>query len=288
MPISIIQAQDFKEKFNESFNSGDSTTQLNILIEWEKTDNNDPELYVGYFNYYVNQARDEMIRIDNNPQGDQVLQISDTATGKPVGYMYSEIYYHPEIVNIGFDYIEKGIQKFPNRLDMRFGKIYMYGETKDYENFTLEIIKAVTQSEINNNEWTWSNSEIVKDPQYFFLGNIQDYQLQLYNTGDDLLLDNMRRIAEAILTYYPNHVESMSNISVGYLINEDYDKAIDILQKAEKLDSKDFIILSNIAHAYKSKGDKKNAIKYYKLTKKYGDDEAKGFAKTMIKELKEN
>jgi tetratricopeptide (TPR) repeat protein len=98
----------------------------------------------------------------------------------------------------------------------------------------------------------------------------------------------MRRIAEAILTYYPNHVESMSNISVGYLINEDYDKAIDILQKAEKLDSKDFIILSNIAHAYKSKGDKKNAIKYYKLTKKYGDDEAKGFAKTMIKELKEN
>ena len=138
---------------------------------------------------------------------------------------------------------------------------------------------------INENKWTWDDNKPLDDPKEFMLSSIQSYQIQLYNTENDSLLDNMKRIAETVLKYYPDHIESLSNLSIVFMLQEQYDKALEPLLKAEKLDSKDFIVLSNIAQAYKLKGDNKNAIKYYELTLKYGDDQAKKYAKEQIEEL---
>jgi tetratricopeptide (TPR) repeat protein len=96
----------------------------------------------------------------------------------------------------------------------------------------------------------------------------------------------MKQIAEAALKYYPDHVESLSNLSIVYLIKKDYDKSLEALLKAEKLSPADYIVLSNIAQAYKLKGNNKNAIKYYELTIKYGDEQAKKYAQEQIDELK--
>jgi Flp pilus assembly protein TadD len=72
------------------------------------------------------------------------------------------------------------------------------------------------------------------------------------------------------------------------MLQKQYDKGLAPLLKAEKLNTKDHIVLSNIAQAYKLKGDKKNAIKYYELTIKYGDEQAVDYAKSQLEELKKN
>ena len=185
----------------------------------------------------------------------------------------------------GFDYADKGIAKNPTRLDIRFGKAYMFGELEDWKDFTTEIIKTVDYSATIKNKWTWIDNKPVDDPKAFMLSSIQNYQLQLYNTNKDDLLDNMKQIAEAVLKYYPDHVESLSNLSIVYMIKKEYDKALEPLLKAEKLAPTDYIVLSNIAQAYKLKGDNKNAIKYYELTVKHGDEQAKEYAKNQIEEL---
>jgi tetratricopeptide (TPR) repeat protein len=279
--------QTFKQQFNDLVSKKDTIGQQKLLKQWEKTDSNDPELFVAYFNYYVNKSVSEMITLGQNPKGENVLQIMDQDTNKkePVGFIYSDTYYNPEMLSKGFDWINKGIEKHPDRLDMRFGKVYMFGQIEDYENFTKEIIKAIEYSSINKNEWTWADSKALDDPKDFLLSTIQSYQIQLYNTENDDLLDNMKRIAETILKYYPDHIESLSNLSIVFMLQKQYDKALEQLLKAEKLNSKDVIVLNNIAHAYKLKGDKKNAVKYYELTIKYGDKKAKQFAQEQIKEL---
>jgi len=279
--------QTFKKQFNELVSKKDTIEQKKLLEKWEKTDSNDPELIVAYFNYYVNKSRSEIITLGQNPKGENVLQIMDQDTTKkePVGFIYGDTYYNPELLSKGFDWINNGIEKHPNRLDLRFGKIYMFGQIEDYENFTKEIIKTIDYSAINKNNWTWADSKSLDDPKGFLLGSIQDYQVQLYNTENDSLLDNMKRIAEAVLNYYPDHIESLSNISVVYMLQKQYDKALEQLLKAEKLNPLDFIVLSNIAQAYKLNGDTKNAIKYYELTIKQGDEQAKQYAKEQIKEL---
>jgi len=282
-----VNGQTFKQQFNDLVSKKDTLGQQSLLEKWEKADSNDPELFVACFNYYVNKSRNEMITLGQNPKGENVLQIMDQDTNKkePVGFIYGDTYYNPEMLSKGFDWINKGIEKHPNRLDMRFGKIYMFGQIEDYENFTKEIIKAIEYSSINKNEWTWADSKPLDDPKDFLLSSIQSYQIQLYNTENDDLLDNMKRIAEIILKYYPDHIESLSNLSIVYMIQKQYDKALEQLLKAEKLNSKDYIVLNNIAYAYKLKGDKKNAVKYYEMTIKYGDEKAKQYAKEQIKEL---
>ncbi|HRZ42944.1 MAG TPA: tetratricopeptide repeat protein [Bacteroidales bacterium] len=279
--------QTFKQQFSDLDSKNDTVGQKELLQNWEKTDNNDPELYVAYFNYYVNLSRNEIITLGQNPEGKDVLQIMDQDTTKkePVGFIYSDTYYNPDLLSKGFDWINKGIEKHPNRLDMRFGKIYMFGQIEDYENFTKEIIKTIDFSEINKNKWTWSDSKPLNDPKNFMLNSIQDYQIQLYDTENDDLLDNMKRIAETVLKYYPDHIESLSNLSVVLMLQNQYDKALEQLLKAEKINPEDYIVLSNIAQAYNLKGDTKNAIKYYELTIKHGDEHTRQYAIEQVKEL---
>ncbi len=147
-------AQTFKDQFNDLVSKNDTTGQQQLLQKWEQTDRNDPELFVAYFNYYVNQSINEAITLGQNPKGENVLQImdEDSTEKEPVGYIYDGTYYTPELLYKGFDWINKGIEKFPDRLDMRFGKIYMFGEIEDYENFTQEIIKTIDYSAINQNK----------------------------------------------------------------------------------------------------------------------------------------
>ncbi len=286
--INQASAQNFKQQFNDLVSKKDTIGQAELLEKWEKINNDDPELYVAYFNYYFLKSRKEVVRIDNSPKGDKVLQImdNDTSNKKPIAYMYGDVYYDPEILKEGYKYIDKGIEKNPARLDMRFGKVYTYGQTNDYENFTAEIITTINYSAIIGNNWLWSENKPVEDPVKFMLGCIQDYIRQLYETQNDSLLEDMKRISEAVLKYYPDHVESLSNISVVYTMRKEYDKALMYLLKAEKMAPKDYIVLSNIAHAYKLKGDKVHAVKYYELVTIYGNDEAKDYAKEQLKELK--
>lgn len=281
-------AQDFKTQYNDLVSKKDTTAQLELLKKWEAANSSDPEMFVAYFNYYVIQSRQDMIELGNDPKGEDVLEIMDTDTTvkEPVAYMYGNTSYNTEVLQKGLAYAEKGIEKNPARLDIRFGKTYMHGEVEDWKNFTDEIIKTVDYSAIIKNNWTWTDNKPLDDPKEFMLSSIQGYQLQLYNTNDDDLLENMKQISEAVLKHYPDHVESLSDLSIVYMIRKDYDKALEILLKAERYAPTDYIVLNNIAEAYNRKGDTLNAIAYLEKVIKNGDDEAKADAKKKIEELK--
>jgi len=285
--VTNLEAQTFKQQFNENFSKKDTAAQRRVLENWEKTDNNDAELYTAYFNYYVNKSRKNVLTLGSNPGSKESFQlVSKDTSSKEEIFLYEDMFYDPELLRKGFDYINVGIQKFPARLDMRFGKIHMLGKIENYEPFTNNIIETIHYSAKINNQWTWTDNKNVEDPKNFMLGSIQGYILQLYDTEDDSLLDNMKRISEVVLIYYPDNIESLSDLSIVYLLQKDYDKALEVLLKAEKINPKDTIILNNIAQAYKLKGDKKNSIKYYEAVMKYGDEEAKKFSQDQINKLK--
>ncbi|MFA0964447.1 tetratricopeptide repeat protein [Roseivirga sp. BDSF3-8] len=195
------------------------------------------------------------------------------------------MYYDQAEVNKGLEKIEEGIERYPDRLDMRFGKIYALGQVKDWATFTSEVIRTVQHSATNDNQWTWTKNQPKEGGQEAFLHAIQDYQVQLFNTGDTSLLANMRSIAREILDIYPEDVPSLSNLSITYLLAEEYEKGLEPLLRAEKIAPEDDVILSNIAHAYKLNGDKKKAINYYKKLTKYGSPEMQAFAEEQITEL---
>ncbi len=277
--------QSFLQQFYDLASKNDTIGELALLKKWEATNKNDPDLYVGWFNFYFQRSMKEVVRVDTDTSRQEGFKVNDPITKKRVGSIYGDIYYDPEIIQKSIQYIDIGIDKFPTRLDMRFGKVYACGKIFDYKNFTNEIVKAIDYSNIIKNKWTWKENKPLEDPKNYMLGTIQSYQVQLYNTSNDSLLNYMAAIAKTILKYYPDHIESLSNLSVVYLVNKDYTKAIETLKKAENLSPSDYIVLGNLAHAYKLAGDKTNAIKYYELVIKYGDQGTKDFAKKQIQDL---
>ncbi|MFV0536520.1 MAG: tetratricopeptide repeat protein [Dysgonomonas sp.] len=276
----------FKKQNDELVSKKDTLSQKKLLKEWEGYSTNDPELYVAYFNYYINKSRNEAISITTAPPKNdkETLVLTDTANNA-AGYLYCNIEFDPNILKRGLDYISKGIDKFPDRLDMRFGKICMLGETGEYESFTKEILKVIDRSAINNNKWQWTDNKLLDNGKYTLIESVQDYILQIYNTEDDNLLKYMKEISEGMLKYYPDEVYFLSDLSIVYMLTKEYDNALDVLLKAYKIAPEDKVVISNIAHAYKVKGDKKNAIKFYKLALKLVDGDWKTDIENEINEL---
>jgi tetratricopeptide (TPR) repeat protein len=272
--VSNSLGQNYNKQFNELFDKNASEKeQLKLLKTWEKNTPDDAELFVAYYNFYANKSRTTGLGITTNRSGT---------------FLGGQSTFDEKHFKQALDYINKGIEKFPNRLDMRFGKTFLLGQNQQYKDFTDEIVKAVEYSNVNKNQWLWMENKPVENPQKFMLGAVQDYVVQLFDSGveTDDHTNYIKSISETVLKYYPNSVENLSNLSIYYLFKDDFNNALIHLLKAEKLVPQDTIVLNNIANCYAGKGDKENAVKYYNLVIKYGNDDQKADAKRKIIELK--
>jgi tetratricopeptide (TPR) repeat protein len=278
-------AQSNFQQFKTLFKEKDTTRVKQLLKDWEKTTPTDPEFYTCAFNFYFSNSKHEIISLQQNSPKGESFELKDS-TGKTVAYLGSDVAYDPNKLTIAFRYITTGIQQFPDRLDMRFGKCYALQQIGDYSNFTKTILETVEYSVVNKNKWLWTENNKADDAENILLGSIHTYLRDLYDTQNDSLLTNMIQIGNATLSHYPDNIEILSTTSVALLLTKDFDKAITYLKHAETLNPKDYIVLNNIAQGYKLKGDKANAIKYYELTAKYGDEQAKEEAGENIKQLK--
>ena len=282
--VSYSFGQTNYQKFKEFYQKNDTIAVQKLLEDWEKVP--DAEFYVSAVNYYFNKSKKEVLTLDKSVPKKEALEVKDD-NGNVVAYLSSKDLFDTNLLQKTFKYFDEGISKFPDRLDIRFGKVYILGQIEDYENFSKEIVKTIQYSTKNKNNWLWSENEKLEGGEKEFLLSIQDYNNQIYDTNDDSLLKYMKQINEEVLKYYPNHVESLSNLSIVSLISKNYDEALSYLIKAEKLAPEDYIVLNNIAFAYKLKNDKTNAIKYYNLVKKFGTEEAKTQAENELKKLQQ-
>lgn len=284
---ATLNAQDFQTKFQELCKIKDTVAQLKLLHEWEKASPKDPELFIGYFNYYIQRSLHDVISIEKTPQAKDSPQLyREGDTSHLVGYLNSHKEYKEDTLKLAVQYIDEGIKLYPNRLDMRFGKIYIVGDANYINQFVDEIVAVITYSAKNNNSWIWTNDKPVENPKSYMLTAIQDYVVKLYEMGDDQA-DNMILISETAIKYYPEHIESLTNLSIAYMIKKDLDKALDYLKRAEKISPSDDIVLMNIAFVYTEKKDTAKATEYYQKLLQSKDEGARKYAEEQIKKLQE-
>lgn len=265
--------QEYQTDFLKHFNTGNTKKQLKVLKKWEAEFPQDAALFTSYFNYHIVKAEEVAKDTSLYPEGAGTVVV-----------FRSERFAIDELEK-GFKKIDDGIEKYPNRLDMRFGKIFVLGHMEDWNAFTKEIIKAIEYSTKNKNKWTCTDGTGSPEDQESFLLAIRNYQIGLYDVGNDDLIDNIIEISNAVDTHYPEHVDNLITLSTCYLLKKDYDKGIDALLKAESINQNDYVILGKIAEAYKLKGDYKQAIEYYKKTYIQGNERAIAYAREQVKLL---
>jgi tetratricopeptide (TPR) repeat protein len=285
---SELFSQDNFSQFIEYQKKGDTLNIRLLLEKWEKENPRDADYFIASFNYYFSMSMTRVVKFHSKPTAEQemlVIYDNDSSAKEPKGYFYDGIIHDSEIISKAFDFIDRGISIYPNRLDMRLGKCYALLNSENYEGLVNEIKKTVDYSVIIKNKWLWKNNEAIETGEEALLESMHNYVAQIYNTEEDTLVIFIRNISEIVLKHYPNSVVFISNIAISYMIENNFEEALKYLLKANKIAPEDYIVLNNIAQIYTELNDKENAIKYYNLCVKYGDDYTVDFAKKQIEAL---
>jgi tetratricopeptide (TPR) repeat protein len=284
-PITSI-GQNFKNQFQSKFNNEDYNAKevKEILEKWEQNNKNDVEYFIAAFNFYFRESQQELLQLSKEePTKNQDALVLTDSLGNKSGYLYSKVNSNDSLFRISQKTIDEAIKLFPNRLDLRFGKIHTLGKVEGFKEFTSEIIKTIEYSNKIKHKWLWSNDKILDDPENFFIDAIQGYQNTLFQAESD---ENLKKVAKRMYDTFPNDLYVISSYGVTFLIENKNNEALELYLKAEKINPNDTIVLSNIGLIYERLSDKKNAIKYYQKIEKVGDERAKEMARKKIIELK--
>jgi tetratricopeptide (TPR) repeat protein len=270
----LSQERNFQREYDSLFYIGTPQQLSSILSSWEKKTPQDPELLIAWYNFYVKSSAHEVPL----SKGSQVKEGSDTAT--------VTMQYDAEKMKKAYTYLDKGILLYPDRLDMRFGKIYMLGQTGNYDAFTKQIIEMTEYGYSIKNMWKLPKKATAKNEETLMLGTIQLYVGTLLDIGD-AQGPHIRTICEEVIKHNPERMDFLFDLGVTYMFKEEWDKALPELLKAEKLSPSDISVLNNIAFCYQQKNDKTNAIAYFEKIVKVGNEEDKSKAEEEIKKLKQ-
>lgn len=241
------QGQSYPAQFQEALDKGNTRAQRAILADWQLASPKDVDLYVARWNYYVNGYMEE------GQTGD--LSIRDRA-----------------MVDSGFAVIDEAISLYPDRLDLRFGKIYFLGQIQQWDDFVEEICRTLDYSVQIGHSWNFNG--VRGEGKTIMTEGMQDYQWDMYGqiemVGDSLsaagreMAQRIGRVAKATLEAFPSDVEAMNMMGVYNMLVRDYERAVKFLLRAEKIAPTHPAVLCNLAECYARLGKKKEAAEMLK------------------------
>jgi tetratricopeptide (TPR) repeat protein len=277
-----------KEIYLKLLNENKMTELKEHLDKWKISKKNDPEMFIGFFNYYVNLARNENIVVGgkNPPKNDTVLSITDPKTGENIGYMYGEVHYDPYNSEKALQVINEGLQINPNRLDMHFGKAKLLEELHAYKLQKEHLLNVFIIGSQIKNKWLWSDNQAVSDTEDMIVGAMHDYIAGWFNAGNEQAFYCIKDLSEALIKYYPKNAIGYNDCGLFYANTKDLVNAEKYFLLGFKYNSSDDIIIGNLAYLYESKNNINESIKYYKLMEKSKNTDYSEYARKKLLELK--
>ena len=283
-PASVSSTSRY-DQFWELWNNDQEEEAAAFLENWEKEDKKDPELYVCYYNMYIQKASFEQMHVESYlPRGYQGQYMTGKNDNGDTIYIYSVIEYDDENSQIAFDYIDKGISYNPQRLDMYFGKAQFLFLRGEYDKQT-EVIKTVFKlNKKYADSWLWSFNQSANDLQIGFPESIHEYFVKWYNTGDPAAYPYMLEVSRMCTQEYPDYVVAYNDAGISALLMNDLQAAKTYFERGYELDPSDMILLSNIARINYNLGNTAEAKKYYETMAQCDDPEYSDYAKEILEE----
>lgn len=237
-------AQSYPERFQEALDRNDVKAQRAVLAQWYQAAPTDADLYTARWNYYVNGYMSEA--------QSGALSARDYAT-----------------LDSGFAVIDQAIALYPERLELRMGKIYFLGQIAQWDDFEKEILLMLDHSEQIRHCWTFNG--LAGQGSELLTEGVQDYQSDMFGTianprslsaDDSAMVQRIRRVAHRTVQVFPGNVPAMNMLAVSFMLSGNNDKAVKYLLRAEQVEPNNSVVLGNLVQAYTSLGRKKEAQVY--------------------------
>jgi tetratricopeptide (TPR) repeat protein len=196
--------------------------------------------------------------------------------------MTSKVAYDDSLFQLAIQHADAALKINPKRLDILFGKIYVYSRVQDWQNYADLVMAIVDEHKKAGDQWVYQSDSVTDE---YVRDELQAYIYVLFET-ESAPPKYIRIISEKMLTAWPDNPILFSNVGASYALEEDFKTSIEWFEKGEAIVPGDVIILANLAHAYDMLGKSKKAIEYYKKILEHGDDDAKKFAQEQIDKIK--
>ena len=265
-------SKEFMDYFKSDYRSIDYRSMEKLLIDWEKERPDDPEMLIGYFNYYVNRDLE------------MLPAMGKADDGKYYGAYLQKNFNNDDVIK-GISFLDKALVKNPQRLDIYFGKCSTLLQARFYKEGIKAILDLLNTSVKVNNEWLWTNNvPIQEDGEAVLLDGINGYFAILFNNFE-YVKDDLGNLAKKLEQLYPNNLISINQTANYYSYSGNNKKAIELLEKGHKLDKNDYIILGNLGYLYEEKKDYKAARTCYEKMLKIDNPQSKQYAKEYLEAL---
>ena len=274
--------KELYDNLSQSFQDKDSVQTSKIIADWERLYPKDAELYSVYSNLYLTQAMKEVVIVSKEKPEDEEYYVGKDSLGNDI-YIYSIIDIDEGMVDKAVSKLEEGISEFPDRLDFRFGLAHILYEMERHQEMVNILYKTLERSKENGNKWTWTLDEKLDDGKSALMETLQGYFQDLYNQPDGMLL--AESYVNKVLQYYPQSIEFLNDKAIFAYDRGDMDEALNQFLKIHEMAPDDAVVINNIAYMYQQKKDKANALKFYRLLEKTGDEYYVPLAKKAIAEL---
>jgi len=271
-----VHSQSMQEEFYDQWERQDTNGMLVFLQEWKLAEPYNPDVYVGFFNYYAIQTfEEESVLLETMPLDSGEYQVVKDSVGQVTGYRSQTMVINDSILNVAFDWVDKGIHQFPDRLDLRMGKVYLAIETDRWYLVQSSLKASLDAGDSIHHGWKWMKEETLHSGQHFLFSSIQVHLLSLFEKQDSSALEVIREVSQCILKQDKQQYFALTNLATVAMIQEHYALAMEWLKKADKIHENDPSILSNLGYCSWQLGDLKKAKKYYQMAMAVSDEEGK-------------
>jgi len=278
--------KEYQETYTNLFKANKYDELFTHLQLWESKEPNNPEMFIAYFNYFLFRSRFSGVSIDKEQKGTgSAMSITDPQSGEVVGYLNEAVHYDTEDVLTAVEYLDRGLQIAPNRLDMHFGKIRVLIEIDQHKMAGNELFDTLVISKKINNNWLWSNNEKLENGESLFINSIQDYYSLWLNAAAAEAYDQVKLCAAKQIELYPDYIYAYNVLAVYYSMNEQFQEALKYFLLAETIDPNDCIVLINIGRTYINMNNKPKAAEYFRKVLEVGNEWYQQYAQQYLDQL---
>lgn len=208
------------------------------------------DTYADLFNEHLNAGLQSSITMTVDlplyAYGEQVITLEDTVNGGAAGYLYNGYTIVDRAqVDSAFMWLNKGIQSFPNRLDLYLGLATAHLYCLEVDKMLNVVEMAMKQEVKNKGKWLWTADEKVDKDEDILFSRIQEDFSRFLEAED---LDNAEKLARIAMSYFPKRAEYVNDLGVVYVYRGNLEEALQCYKKALKLSPKDELIKDNIEY----------------------------------------
>lgn len=270
-------SKDFQDRYDLLVSKlGPTGVGIETLLDrWAAAYPDDVQMLTGKFSYWFSKSQTlQLVPKDQQKfLGENPAVVLKDSTGANVNY-FQETMYDDEMFGEAQKALEKAIQLYPDRLDLRFLKVAsLIGYEKESPDMALSSLKSLMiYNATQHPKWEYPGVENVDNE--FFSAALQEYCYLFFRYGTPATYEAFKELSQQMLTYEPKNVLFLDNIGSYWLVaRKDNKTAMKYYSKVLKIKADDLTAIKNIIILARNSNNVKLEKKYLPQLIKYTQDE---------------